>query len=106
MQRRAFSVATPAIWNSLPLEIRLLLKSNTPFFYKLLKTDLFRNRKLEISRAPIKVKSRESAYSQALNQNKTDRQRSKSRESGRQTVKRLWWMVLGVETGRELWGRR
>ena len=27
-------------------------------------------------------------------------------ESGRQTVRRLWWMVLGVETGREVWGRR
>src|SRR6218665_625870 len=49
-----------------------------------------RNRKLEISRVPTKAKSREPAYSQALNQNKIDRQRSKSRESGRQTVRRLW----------------
>ena len=38
------------------------------------------NQKLEISRAPTKVKSQEPAYSQALNQNKIDRQRSKSRE--------------------------
>src|SRR6218665_1871156 len=59
-----------------------------------------RNRKLLISRAPTKAKSQEPAYSQALNQNKIDRQRSRSRESGRQTVRRLWWMVFGVETGR------
>src|SRR6218665_827 len=59
------------------------------------------NRKLLISRAPTKVKSQEPAYSQALNQNKIDRQRSRSKESGRQTVRRLWWMVFGVETGRE-----
>ena len=43
-----------------------------------------RNRKLLISRAPTKAKSQEPAYSQALNQNKTDRQQSRSRESGRQ----------------------
>ena len=39
----------------------------------------FRNRKLLISRAPTKAKSQEPAYSQALNQNKVDRQRSTSR---------------------------
>src|SRR6218665_2639121 len=61
-------------------------------------------RKLLISRAPTKAKSQEPAYSQGLNQNKIDRQRSRSRESGRQTVRRLWWMVFGVETGREVWG--
>jgi len=49
---------------------------------------------------------RELAYSQALNQNKIDRQRPRSRESGRQTVRRLWWMVFGVETAREVRGRR
>src|SRR6218665_1501749 len=65
---------------------------------------LNRNRKLLISRAPTKAKSQEPAYSQALNKNKMDRQRSRSRESGRQTVRRLWWMVFGVETGREAWG--
>src|SRR6218665_269447 len=59
-----------------------------------------RNRKLLISRALTKAKSQEPAYSQALNQNKIDRQRSRSRESGRQTVRRLWWMVFGVETRR------
>src|SRR6218665_1862068 len=63
-----------------------------------------RNRKLLISREPTKAKSQEPAYSQALNQNKIDRQRSRSRESGRQTVRRLWWMVFGVETGMEAWG--
>ena len=42
-----------------------------------------RNRKLLISKAPTKAKSQEPAYSQALNQNKIDRQRSRSRESGR-----------------------
>src|SRR6218665_1810912 len=52
-----------------------------------------RNRKLLISRAPTKAKSQEPANSQGLNQNKIDRQRSRSRESGKQTVRRLWWMV-------------
>jgi len=64
-----------------------------------------RNRKLLICKAPTKAKPQEPAYSQALNQNKIDRQRSRSRESGRQTVIRLW-LVLGVETGREVWGWR
>ena len=44
----------------------------------------YRNRKLEISTAPTKVKSREPAYSQALVQTKIDRQRVRSRESGRE----------------------
>ena len=42
-----------------------------------------RNRKLEISTAPIKAKSREPTYSQALVQDKIDRQRVRSRESGK-----------------------
>src|SRR6218665_3608228 len=62
-----------------------------------------RNRKLRISRASTKAKSQEPAYSQVLNQSKIDRQRSRSREPVRQTVRRLWRMVLGVETGREVW---
>src|SRR6218665_1766320 len=45
---------------------------------------LNRNCKLEISTAPTKAKSREPAYSQALVQNKIDRQWVRSRESGRQ----------------------
>jgi len=65
-----------------------------------------RNRKLLISRAPTKAKSQEPAYSQALNQNKINRQPSRSRESGRHTIKRLWWLVLGVQTRRKVWGRR
>src|SRR6218665_709466 len=44
-----------------------------------------------ISRAPTKAKSQEPASSQALNQNKIDRQWSRSRESGSQMV-----MVDGV----------
>ena len=64
-----------------------------------------RKRKLEISAAPTKAKSQEPTYLQVLNQNKIDRQGVKSRKSGRQTVRRLWWMVFGVETGREV-GRR
>src|SRR6218665_2376168 len=53
-----------------------------------------RNHKLVISTVPRKVKSREPAYSQALIQNKIDRQQGRSRESGRQTIARLWWMVF------------
>src|SRR6218665_1117658 len=26
-------------------------------------------------------------------------------QAGRQAVRRLWWMVFGVETRREVWGR-
>jgi len=51
---------------------------------------IIRNRKLEISTAPTKAKPREPAYSQALIQNKIDRHRVRSRESGRRTVRRLW----------------
>ena len=43
------------------------------------------NRKLEIYTSPTKAKSRETAYSQALIQNKIDRQRVRSSESGRQS---------------------
>src|SRR6218665_2671437 len=51
---------------------------------KIIKHNFNRNRKLLISREPTKAKSQEPAYSQAPNQNKIDRQRSRSRESGRQ----------------------
>src|SRR6218665_2794491 len=40
MQRRAFSVVAPSIYNSLSSQIRLLRKSYTPLLYKVLKTDL------------------------------------------------------------------
>ena len=40
---------------------------------------MYRNRKLEISKVPTKGNSREPAYSQALVQNKIDRQRVGSR---------------------------
>src|SRR6218665_1232874 len=40
MQCHTFLVVAP-IWNSLPLEIRLLPTSNMPLFYKLLKSNLF-----------------------------------------------------------------
>jgi len=39
-----------------------------------------------ISRAPTKAKSQEPAYSQTLYHNKIERQRSRCRESGRQTA--------------------
>ena len=49
-----------------------------------------RNRKLDISTAPTKAKSREPAYSQALNQNRIDRQGVKIqrvRQADSQTAK-------------------
>ena|SRR6218665_1082606 len=55
---------------------------------------------------PHKRSRRNQLIHRRLKQNKIDRQRSRSRESGRQTVRRLWWMVFGVETGREVRGRR
>jgi len=51
------------------------------------------NRKLEISTATTKAKSWEPAYSQALIQNKNDRQRVRSRESGRQTDSYVEWCL-------------
>ena len=54
----------------------------------------YRNRKLDISAAPTKAKSRDPAYAQALSQNKIDRQRVRSM----QRVRQLWWMVFGVQT--------
>ena len=62
----------------------------------------YRNRNLEISTVPTKVKLREPAYSQALNQIKKIGRGSRSRESGMQTVRRLCWMVFRVETAREV----
>ena len=61
---------------------------------KLLTAPLNRNRNLDISTAPTKARSREPAYSQALIQNKIDRQRVRSRESGRQTVRRLYIIMV------------
>src|SRR6218665_1159244 len=57
------------------------------------------NRKLEKSTAPTKAKTGEPAYPQTRNQKKIDKQRSRYKESGRQTVSRLWWKTFGVETG-------
>src|SRR6218665_114500 len=72
---------------------------------KVVSAHTYRNRKIKITTAPTKAKPRELAYLQALIQNKIDRQRVRSRESGGQTVRRLWRMMFGVETGREV-GRR
>ena len=66
-----------------------------------------RNRKLDISTAPTKAKSREPAYSQPRRLIKTESigRGVKSRESGRQTVRRLRWVMLRVEMAREVRGR-
>src|SRR6218665_1313962 len=61
--------------------------------------------KLNISTAPTKAKTWEPAYSQVLIQNKIDRQRVKTQRV-RQADRRLWSMVFGVETRREIWERR
>ena len=59
---------------------------NIPYTSLKLITPSYRNRKLLISRAPPKAKSQEPAYSHALNQNKIDRQRSRSRQADSQTA--------------------
>ena len=64
------------------------------------------NRKLEISTALTKAKLWEPAYLQVLIQNKIDRQQVRSRESVKQTVRRLGWMVFGVEMGRKVGEKR
>src|SRR6218665_1580213 len=51
-----------------------------------------RNRKLEISTAPTVAGT--SLFAGAY----PKQNRVRSRESGRQAIKRLWWMVFGVET--------
>ena len=61
----------------------------------------YRNLKLKISSTSNKAKS---PYSQALNQNKIERQGvmiQVVRQADRQTVRRLWWMVYAVDTGEE-----
>src|SRR6218665_915651 len=84
-QLSGVKVDTPSAGRT-PQEVRLLgvkpQSVGTHSFGYPLNTN--RNCKLLISRAPTKAKSQEPAYSQALNQNKIDRQRSGSRESGRQ----------------------
>src|SRR6218665_2586714 len=60
-----------------------------------------------LQHAQKRSRSNHAAYSQALIQNKIGRQgvkiqrirQSRSRESGRQTVRRLKWMVFGVKAG-------
>ena len=63
-----------------------------------------RNHKLDVYTAPTKAKSRESAYSQVLIQNKIDRQRVRSRESGKQADNQTA-MVDGVWSSGEDGGR-
>jgi len=41
MQRRAFSVVGPVVWNGLPLELRLLPRTVSDTFHNRLKTVLF-----------------------------------------------------------------
>jgi hypothetical protein len=41
MQSHAFSGVGPVVWNALPLELRLFLRSLSDTFYKHLKTVLF-----------------------------------------------------------------
>src|SRR6218665_2771425 len=56
--------------------------------------------------ASTKAKTRELAYSQALNKNKINSRVSRSRESDRHVaVRRPWWMMFGVERQRERQGR-
>jgi len=50
----------------------------------------YRNRKLEISTAPTKAKSREPAYSQALIQNKIKIQRVRQADSQTAMVDGVW----------------
>src|SRR6218665_3065244 len=57
------------------------LKDNTQPY----KMTQYRNRNLDISTTPTKARSREPAYSQALIQNKIDRQIQRVRQAGRQS---------------------
>jgi len=97
-QIRSF-VTIFTLWNALPYYLRFILLSGSLLAsLSLLKTYFYsqshhtgsaadHNRKLLVSRAPTKAKLQEPAYSQVLNQNKINRQRSRSRESGSETVR-------------------
>ena len=52
-----------------------------------------------LERLACNAESTGSRQLQALIQNKIGRQRVRSRESGRKTIRGLWKMVFGVETG-------
>jgi len=65
----------------IPSKDEILVQTNANFF----NCNCNHNRKLDISTAPSKAKSREPAYSQAFVKNKIDMQQDRSRESGRKT---------------------
>jgi len=71
-------------WYLLQNFFLILLNKKFPVVHRIRLRDCNRNHKLEISTAPTKAESWEPAYSQVLIQYKVDRQRVKSRESGRQ----------------------
>ena len=80
---------------------QFLLLNHNPYFILRMMRCSYRNRKLLllISRAPTKAESQEPAYSQALNQNKINRQRSRSRESRRQTADSYGGWCLELRRG-------
>ena len=83
---RTWSMLTTALSHFLPMrDNEFTLHTLVMAILSLLPQGRNRIRNLEISTAPTKAKLWESAYSQALDQNKIDRQRPRSRESGRQT---------------------
>jgi len=59
------------------------------------------NRKLEISTAPTKQSLEDQLIHRRLAKTKLVGRKPRSRVSGRQTVRPLWWMVFGVEMGKE-----
>src|SRR6218665_3017659 len=93
-----------AISSSIPGHLYSLLRQALVAFTPLC-PPIFKSRNLEISTAPTEVKLQEPAYSQALNQNKIDRQGIKRvRQAERQTDSQTA-MVVRVERTRLAWGR-
>src|SRR6218665_2490786 len=56
-----------------------------------------------ISRAPAKTKSPEPAYYRRFTKTKSI---GNGQDPERQTVRRIWWMVFGIQMGREVWERQ
>ena len=60
-----------------------------------------RNRELEISTAPQKRSRGNQLILRRLSKTKSIGSESDpENQAGRQTIRRLWWMISGVETGR------
>ena len=86
-------------WNSGTVSVRCRVRFWVEVIVIVIVNSRFLERTQKRSRGNQRIHRR-------LTKTKLFRQRSGSRESGSQTVRRQWWMVFGVETGMKVRGRR